>query len=274
MSGSPLWSVKGVDDDTREIARRAAEASGLTIGAWIDGAIQKRTAPPEPIAVAPVTPPAPPPEAPRSGAGLPHPAVNGIHGAEAIAIPKPPPRFVRLVEDPLPPLEGFPPINGADHAVEPPAPRRAALPRRPIVIGAIAVVAIAAIWLAAEFVQRDEEPPPATASAPAIAPIEDGAPTAEAAAQSAEGAALVARLRAEAARGNTFAENDLGLLYATGRYVPMDEREAFVRFERAGPRASSPPSSTSAPCTSAAAASPPIRSSPPSGICARPKKAI
>jgi TPR repeat protein len=35
------WSVKGVDDDAREMARIAANAAGLTLGAWIDRAIKK-----------------------------------------------------------------------------------------------------------------------------------------------------------------------------------------------------------------------------------------
>ena len=34
------WSVKGIDQATRDIARRAAQASGLTIGEWIDRAIR------------------------------------------------------------------------------------------------------------------------------------------------------------------------------------------------------------------------------------------
>ena len=37
------WSVKGVDDDARELARIAAAAAGLTLGAWIDRAIKKST---------------------------------------------------------------------------------------------------------------------------------------------------------------------------------------------------------------------------------------
>ncbi len=37
------WSVKGVDDDARELARNAAQAAGLTLGAWIDRAIRKST---------------------------------------------------------------------------------------------------------------------------------------------------------------------------------------------------------------------------------------
>jgi|OM-RGC.v1.000325242 TPR repeat protein len=34
------WSVKGVDQATRDIARRASQAAGVTIGEWIDQAIQ------------------------------------------------------------------------------------------------------------------------------------------------------------------------------------------------------------------------------------------
>ena len=37
------WSVKGVDDDARDLARNAAQAAGLTLGAWIDRAIKKST---------------------------------------------------------------------------------------------------------------------------------------------------------------------------------------------------------------------------------------
>ena len=34
------WSIKGVADDAREAARAAAEADGLTVGAWLDLAIR------------------------------------------------------------------------------------------------------------------------------------------------------------------------------------------------------------------------------------------
>ncbi|MSO80986.1 MAG: peptidoglycan-binding protein [Alphaproteobacteria bacterium] len=34
------WSIKGVADDAREGARAAAEAGGLTVGAWLDLAIR------------------------------------------------------------------------------------------------------------------------------------------------------------------------------------------------------------------------------------------
>ncbi len=44
------WSVKGVDDDAREMARKAAQAEGMTLGAWIDRAIRKSTGlPVEPL---------------------------------------------------------------------------------------------------------------------------------------------------------------------------------------------------------------------------------
>lgn len=38
------WSVKGVDQATRDIARRAAAAAGMTIGEWIDHAIKSDSA--------------------------------------------------------------------------------------------------------------------------------------------------------------------------------------------------------------------------------------
>ncbi|GGB26314.1 hypothetical protein GCM10011505_04410 [Tistrella bauzanensis] len=40
MATIPPWSVKGVDRDTREIAKRAAQASGLTLGSWVADAIR------------------------------------------------------------------------------------------------------------------------------------------------------------------------------------------------------------------------------------------
>ena len=43
MAKSTPWSVKGIDEDTRKVAREAARASGLTIGKWIDGAILQST---------------------------------------------------------------------------------------------------------------------------------------------------------------------------------------------------------------------------------------
>ena len=37
------WSVKGIDGETREIARTAARESGLTIGEWINRTILEKT---------------------------------------------------------------------------------------------------------------------------------------------------------------------------------------------------------------------------------------
>lgn len=39
MAKTRSWSVKGVDGETRDLARDAARATGMTIGAWIDQAI-------------------------------------------------------------------------------------------------------------------------------------------------------------------------------------------------------------------------------------------
>ncbi|NKB21600.1 MAG: hypothetical protein GKS01_13990 [Alphaproteobacteria bacterium] len=48
MARSSPWSVKGVDQDARQIAREAAKRHGLTIGAWVDRAIKKRAEKPTP----------------------------------------------------------------------------------------------------------------------------------------------------------------------------------------------------------------------------------
>ena len=39
MAKAKSWSVKGIDGETRDMARDAAQAAGLPIGAWIDRAI-------------------------------------------------------------------------------------------------------------------------------------------------------------------------------------------------------------------------------------------
>jgi TPR repeat protein len=41
MAKPKSWSVKGVDDETRDLARAASQAAGLPIGTWIDDAIQR-----------------------------------------------------------------------------------------------------------------------------------------------------------------------------------------------------------------------------------------
>ncbi|CAN0467651.1 unnamed protein product, partial [Discosporangium mesarthrocarpum] len=41
MAKTRSWSVKGIDGETRDLARISAQASGMTIGAWIDQAILK-----------------------------------------------------------------------------------------------------------------------------------------------------------------------------------------------------------------------------------------
>lgn len=41
MAKSRSWSVKGIDGETRDLARDAAQVAGMTIGAWIDQAILK-----------------------------------------------------------------------------------------------------------------------------------------------------------------------------------------------------------------------------------------
>ena len=49
MARSSPWSVKGVDQDARQVAREAAKRHGLTIGEWVDRAIKTRADSSEPI---------------------------------------------------------------------------------------------------------------------------------------------------------------------------------------------------------------------------------
>ena len=42
MARSSPWSVKGVDQDARQVAREAAKRHGITIGEWVDRAIKTR----------------------------------------------------------------------------------------------------------------------------------------------------------------------------------------------------------------------------------------
>lgn len=236
MSAGPLWSVKGVDDETREIARRAAEASGMTIGNWIDSAILRRTSPAETPASPPIEMAREPSSAPPAAPVAPEARVNGVHPGETVPVSRPPPRFVRLVDEPLPPLEPVQPFNEFEFG-RPPIYRRLRTPRAMILVAGAAAgiaVAIAVLVLEGELFGRSDPGPKVGGDTPA-ATAEAAAPNQAASETSpaGEGAAIVARLRADAERGNAFAENDLGLLYATGRYVPADDREAFTWFERA-----------------------------------------
>lgn len=74
------WSVKGVDQATRDIARRASQAAGMTIGEWIDQAIradaEARGDPP--TEVGSDVPAAPAPGPARTSPGLPPTVVGRV----------------------------------------------------------------------------------------------------------------------------------------------------------------------------------------------------
>ncbi len=129
MAKPKSWSVKGVDDETRDLARAASQAAGLPIGTWIDEAIQ-RAARGElaGIAVAAegttapdanVAPPAEPQPAPRSAPPSPplappdetHPPAEAMPPAtDAEPLVAPPPADDRFQEPP-PPAAGLPPVE-------------------------------------------------------------------------------------------------------------------------------------------------------------------
>lgn len=105
MAKTRSWSVKGIDGETRDLARDAAQASGMTIGAWIDQAILRTksgelsiSAPPTARADNPVqstdtveaSRPAPAaPNRPEEPSPAEHPTERPIEApAELIALPK------------------------------------------------------------------------------------------------------------------------------------------------------------------------------------------
>ncbi|MPY72046.1 MAG: hypothetical protein GEU92_18440 [Alphaproteobacteria bacterium] len=249
MARQAPWSVKGVDEDARQIARDAADAAEMPIGAWIDRAILQAAgaagttepdpvAPPQPSLLARVEPrPAPPMPTP-AGASEPSapPALDRV-AAAAPAAPRDDGQRTGHRPRPAGPMA---------------APRRRASrgrSRRPrlarLAVGALVVAALAGggIWLIdrmgappAPPQQKAEAPTaPETVPAPATPPV--GTPG--------DGAATdpPARMRAvtEAARGgDARAQYDLGVLFARGEDVPRDDKSAVEWFERAALRGYAP----------------------------------
>ncbi|MGE3934383.1 MAG: peptidoglycan-binding domain-containing protein [Rhodospirillaceae bacterium] len=96
------WSVKGIDEETREVARAAAQAAGIPIGQWIDRAIQRAAARPDlrPPAAAPrnghavalpASDPTPPPARPEPAAGPDEAAAPAMEPPAADVAPTPQP---------------------------------------------------------------------------------------------------------------------------------------------------------------------------------------
>jgi TPR repeat protein len=261
MARQAPWSVKGVDEDARQIARDAADAAGMPIGAWIDRAILQATGAagttePDPSALSQPSLPArieprPVPPAPTP-ASAPEPAAPPAPAASAAPEKAYEPRHPDLVAAAAPRDDGQH-AGYRPHAAGPMAgPLRRARRRRRgrprlvgLSVGVLVVVALVGggVWLIDRMgappapPQQKAEAPPATQTAPAPAAPPGAAPGDGAPADPA------ARVRAvtEAARGgDAKAQYDLGVLFARGEDVPRDDKGAVEWFERAALRGYAP----------------------------------
>lgn len=257
MSRQAPWSVKGVDEETRQIARDAAEAAGLPIGAWIDRAILRVTdkagttgaatsaLPGRPDATAPQTSVVPTP--PHFEPPAPEPAPAPV--AEPAVLARQAPRPGDVAPEPSP-------VQGATSALQRgrspgptirhrPPPRRGS---RRLLAGSLAALLLlgGGLWLVDRF-DAFRPPPPETvqASIPrtsqetgrgmtAATPPEQAAPAKASPGESAPDAASPLDRLTEAARnGDAKAQHDLATLYAEGDGTPRNYEKAAELFGKA-----------------------------------------
>jgi localization factor PodJL len=268
MAKSKSWSVKGIDGETRDLARDASQAAGMTIGAWIDQAILKAKSGALPefgvTAVVPVVAPeaspgtvpvAPTnPEAGRTADGstvAPTPALRPEPGnapdTQAPSEPAPKP-----VAEPASALVAEPEDRAGGDVYDAPEDRPAGdgawsseatplapPPQRPsairyVILGILLLSLLAGGgWLFVEFFST-ERPPPRQIVAGKKAPMP--APAEKAGRPADTTAPLPDEIRTGiemAKAGDTKAQHDLGMLHLAGRFVKKDSTEAAKWFERA-----------------------------------------
>lgn len=268
MAKTRSWSVKGIDGDTRDLAREAAQASGMTIGAWIDQAILKAKSGELP-AIAPAAPAEQPTEPPREAATASRTESRTESPVASQPVPPVPPGMSSPVETPSDmPAAGD---SGADRefvAVDPSAEPRplAPPPRRPPVLRyAVLGVFFAGLlgvggWLFVELSSPDitprprkiadaapvaeaPPPPPASSVPPSVAPAPRAtletapdtvpATAAPAGGRSAELPDVVRNIAKQAQAGDPKSQYNLGMLYLSGRIGDKNPTEAAKWFERA-----------------------------------------
>lgn len=205
------WRIHGIDGKTRKIARQAAQAAGLPLGAWLDRAILQAN-PAQPI------------------------------GSEAKAdlltaqTASPTPEPESESEQPSPTNEAGQPSSTAATATEnriadliaAPSARTPSPNRRLAVIGAL-VMAIVAIALGAVWLQ----PTPPTAPGSEQTAARNGpSPRAEPEAEQSL-PEIVAQLQRDARAGDARAQHDLALAYINGQGVPQNYQTAAELLEQA-----------------------------------------
>lgn len=268
MAKSRSWSVKGIDGETRDLARDAAQAAGMTIGAWIDQAILKAKQGALPDIAGSDNPTIRPTLGGESA--IPQNAASAspdTSSAEPRGLPEPrtsepsTPEILPPVEtDPAPTTDNVRELvaqpqdrsgmnietldrpatdqqGSARPLAPPPAARRS--PVRYAVLGIFLIALLAGGgWLFVEFSKTGTPPSPlvAESNVPRTNPRPEQKPQASAPAKTTAGAALPAEVRTGiemAKAGDAKAQHDLGMLHLTGRFVEKDSAKAAEWFERA-----------------------------------------
>lgn len=262
MKPNSPWSVKGVDEDAREIARNAAHAAGLTLGAWIDLAIKKSTglAPASPNSIfsttasttlagasADVEGIAPEGEVSSTLEPETPPSQSG-EAAEATS----PSSLDDAASSRLPPMAGLQVdpeerFGATVDTVDSPSTRdwpswpRLHGARAPMAgVAALAVIFIAGLMVYVfAFSESDDRDPTASTAQPFAAaatttpspPTPDPAHRDDTRPPSEPG--VIEMLTAAAEQGDAVAQHDLAVRYLDGKTVSRDDKLALKWFERA-----------------------------------------
>lgn len=259
MAKPKSWSVKGIDGETRDLARAAAQAAGMTIGAWIDQAILKAKHDVLPEHAAPgtatnvaTTPDssAAPAERHRpadSASELPDnteqlsaaasqniapetPAIDPTENTRAETVENFEQNAPEPTEDPI--EESYANAGVAEPIPIAPQPTRTS-PVRYAILG-VALVAILAGggWLFTEYSQPQKTSAPERSAGVKTPATDRAAPAAPAEATPAVSDAISAEIGLARA-GDSKAQYNLGMRYLAGRGVKKDSAEAAKWFERA-----------------------------------------
>ena len=264
------WSVKGVDDDARQIAREAAFREGLTIGAWVDRAIRARTgnlpgdrAPvatqsgseaAAPEATAPIHPSpahsedqtgAPDLQATSAPPSIDRPIepveVEPVETAPTEpaaadnAAPKTEPEPFSTAPSPDDRIRDLPKVDPAVAAQANAARRSGGLPRSAVAAVALIAVGGLGVW-AYSSIGPDRAAPPREQVASATPPAEQkeaAQPAAAPEVSARQSTSRAALLLASAQNGDARAQFDLGVLHMRGDEVAKDPALAAGWFEKA-----------------------------------------
>ncbi len=229
------WSVKGVDDDVRRIARAAAAREGLTIGTWIDRAILTQTG----IAVADGTSPV----SVEPARSLATPAAPAGLSSEDAPAAKAKSSIESLPQDRSPATA---PVEPAEERtslfVYAPRPEDSGrrLPKSTLAAFAVIIVGALGTWGYMTMgpggsASRTDQAASASnrSNAEAVARPQSTAEQANVVPAASQPGNRLTQLRAIAEKGNARAQFDLGTLYLNGGEVARNPAEAARWFAMA-----------------------------------------